>query len=206
MTIRRTVRRSALVAAAAVALVPATASVAAAQSPDDLCAMRDEAPEEMAPLLDALAPVIDALCAEDDGGPGGDDDGESDEGGPTGTPLDDLLALLDPDQLPTEELCGLRDQAPEEMAPLLDALAPVLDAVCGEAAEDEPAEEETVEDDTVEDETADLQDESGFEHDPGTVAPSTAPTLPHTGGGAALAGLGMLGAAIGLRRAFGTRS
>jgi hypothetical protein len=206
MTIRRTVRRSALVAAAAVALVPATASVAAAQSPDDLCAMRDEAPEEMAPLLDALAPVIDALCAEDDGDPGGDGDGENDEGGPTGTPLDDLLALLDPDQLPTEELCGLRDEAPEEMAPLLDALAPVLDAVCGEPDGDEPDGEETVEEETVEDETADLPDESGFEHDPGTVAPSTAPTLPHTGGGAALAGLGMLGAAIGLRRAVGTRS
>jgi hypothetical protein len=198
MTIRRTVRRFAFVTAAAVALVPATASVAAAQSPDDLCAMRDEAPEEMAPLLDALAPVIDALCAEDDGDP---DDGE---GGPTGTPLDELLALLDPDQLPTEELCGLRDQAPEEMAPLLEALAPVLDAICGGSGEEEQVEEDSVEDEPVEEEAEDQADEAAFAHDAGPVASSPAPTLPNTGGGAALVGLALLGAALGLRRAFAT--
>jgi hypothetical protein len=203
MTSLRTVRRLALAAVVALAILPSTAGAASAQSAEDLCAMREDAPEQFGPLLDALAPVLDEFCA--DGG-GGDDDGDGgEEDGPTGTPLDELLGNLDPGQLEellgqlqTDELCGLRDQAPEEFAPLLDALAPVIDAICGEDDGDGTEEGDATggDDDT----------DTGAEADEGegVVSPSTAPTLPNTGGGAALVGLALLGAAGAVRRLTGT--
>jgi hypothetical protein len=214
MTRFRTVRRLALAGVAALAILPSSAVAASAQSAEDLCALRDEAPDEFAPLLDALEPLVGAFC--DDGGADGGDDGAGDEGdggdgGPTGTPLDDLLEQIqdaDPGvleellgALPVDELCGLREQAPEEFAPLLDALAPVLDAICGEDDGDGTEEEDATggDDDTASEADADADE------DEGVVAPSTAPTLPNTGGGAALAGLALLGAAGAIRRVVGPR-
>jgi hypothetical protein len=175
----RPVRRFALTAAAALTLVPATATVAAAQSPDDLCDFRDQAP-------DAMAPLIDAFCGEGDGEDDGD--GGEGEGGPTGTPLD--------------ELCGFRDQAPDEMAPLLDALCGEAEGEAEEEAEDpEPTPTPT----PTPEPTSDPDPDVGDDADTRPVA-ATGPMLPDTGGSLALAGLALLGGAAGLRRFLGTRS
>jgi hypothetical protein len=192
-----TIRRLTLGSVAALAILPLTAGVATAAGHDDLCAMRDEAPEEFDPLFDALAEVIAALCdgTEDDGDDGDDGgDGDETEDGPTGTPLDELLALLEGGELddllgtvPTDELCALQDEAPEEFAPILEALAPLIDELCP-AEDPEPEPEEEPEPEPTP-ETEPQEDEQAV------GAPASDPTLPDTGGGAALAGLALLGAA-----------
>jgi hypothetical protein len=194
----RPLRRLALGSVAALAILPFTAGAATASGHDDLCDLQDQAPGSFDPILDVIAPVIEAAC--EDGDEGDDEGGDE---GDDGFTLDDLLGQLDLDeledllgQLPTEELCALRDEAPEEFAPLLDALEVLTDLVCdadeGGDPEPEPETEEPVEEDE-----GDGTDEQ--------VA-STTPTLPNTGGGAALAGLALLGAAGAVRRLVSVRS
>jgi hypothetical protein len=195
----RALRRLALGSVAALAILPFTAGAVLAQdapNPDDLCDLEDEAPESFAPILDAIAPLIDAAC-EDDGSGDGDDEGEE-------FTLDDLLDQLDLGaleellgQLPTEELCALRDEAPEEFAPLLEALEVLTDLVCDADETGDPEPEPEPEPSPEPDPDPEVEQEQ--------VAAST-PTLPNTGGGAALAGLALLGAAGAVRRLVSLRS
>jgi hypothetical protein len=164
---RSTIRRMAFVCAGALAIVPLAAGAAAAQSAEELC---EQAPGD---------PITEALCdafADDNGdeGENGDDEG----------PLD----ALDP-----EELCALQEEAPEEFAPLLDALAPLIDAIC--EAEEEEQEPEAPEEE--EDESEELPE---TEEPEDTTDADPSGELPRTGGLAGLAGLGLLGAGAALRR------
>jgi hypothetical protein len=194
----RALRRLALGSVAALAILPLTAATATASGHDDLCALQEDAPESFEPLLEALSPIIEAVCEEDGEGDDGDDDGD-------GPSLDDLLEQLDPDaleellgQLPIDDLCALRDEAPEEFAPLLEALEALTDLVCEDGdpePEPEPEAEEPVD-----------EDEGEAQPQVEEEAASSTPTLPNTGGGAALAGIALLGAAGAVRRLVSLRS
>ncbi len=178
MNTRATIRRMALVGAGALAVLPLTAGAATAQSAEDC--------QELAAISDELV----ALCEEVAGAIEGDDDnGDDPDGdGPTGTPLDGLLEMLDPD-----ELAALCDEAPEELeavfGPVCDALTDGNGDPDEEAPEDDPDEVEATDPGTGDGEVSDTTDPQPQQDE-----------LPQTGGLAGLAGLGLLGAGVALRR------
>jgi hypothetical protein len=173
---RTTMRRAALICAGSLAVLPLAAGPAAAQSAEDFCA---EVPGELEPVF---GPICEQF-AEDDG----DDADDGDDGdGPTGTPLDELLEALDP-----EQLGALCDEAPEELEAVF---GPICDALTGENGDDE------VDPDPGEEEQEDPAPDPEPTPEADTTDADPSGDLPVTGGVAGLAGLALLGAGLGLRR------
>jgi hypothetical protein len=186
MDARSRIRRMALVCASALVILPLTAVPATAQSAED-CDQFAAIPGIGEQVADGCRQLAEQAGGDDDG----DEPDENGEDGPTGTPLDQLLGALDEAGLSPDELCDLRDEAPEQFDPVLEGLGVVIDEIC-------PPEEE--------------EEEEEPEHDPGpaplpegeeaddTTDADPSGDLPVTGGAAGLLGLGLLGAGVGLRR------
>jgi hypothetical protein len=171
---RATIRRAGLICAGALAVLPLAAGPAAAQSAEDFC---EQVPGELEPVF---GPICEGLEDGDDG-----DDGENGDG-PTGTPLDELLEALDPEQL--GQLC---DEAPEELEAVF---GPICDALTGEDGEDE------VDEDPGGEEQEDPAPSPEPTPEADTTDADSSGDLPVTGGAAGLVGLALLGAGVGLRR------
>jgi hypothetical protein len=184
MDARSKIRRMALVCAGALLVLSLTAVPATAQSAED-CDEFAAIPGIGEQVADGCRELAEQVDGDDDNGD------EPDENGEDGSPLDQLLGALDEAGLSPDELCALRDEAPEEFDPVLEGLGVIVDELCP------PDEEEEEEEPEPEAEPGPLPDEEEPED---TTDADPSGDLPVTGGAAGLLGLGLLGAGVGLRR------